>query len=60
MSNIGPANPADHALLRPRIVLPFLLTGIIWGSTWWVITDQIDGVAPSWSVAIRAAALASL
>ena len=47
------ANPADHALLRPQIVLPFLLTGMIWGSTWWVITDQIDGVPPSWSVAIR-------
>ena len=42
-----------HALLRPRIVIPFLLTGIIWGSTWLVITDQIDGVAPSWSVALR-------
>jgi drug/metabolite transporter (DMT)-like permease len=47
------AHPADHALLRPRIVFPFLLTGLIWGSTWWVITDQIDGVPPSWSVAIR-------
>ncbi len=43
----------DDTLLRARIVVPFLLTGIIWGSTWWVITDQIDGVAPSWSVAIR-------
>ncbi|MBU2342179.1 MAG: DMT family transporter [Alphaproteobacteria bacterium] len=40
-------------MLRPRIVFPFLLTGLIWGSTWWVITDQIDGVPPSWSVAIR-------
>ena len=46
-------DPGDHALLRARIVLPFILTGIIWGSTWWVITDQIDGVPPSWSVAIR-------
>lgn len=44
---------SEATLLRPRIILPFLLTGIIWGSTWWVITDQIDGVAPSWSVAIR-------
>ncbi|RPF72731.1 EamA family transporter [Aurantiacibacter spongiae] len=44
---------SDHALLRPRIVIPFVLTGIIWGSTWWVITDQIDGMPPSWSVAIR-------
>ncbi len=42
-----------HALRRLRIIIPFLLTGMIWGSTWWVITDQIDGVAPSWSVAIR-------
>ena len=42
-----------HALLRPRVIIPFLVTGIIWGSTWWVITDQIDGTAPSWSVAVR-------
>ena len=47
------ADPGDHALLRAHIVVPFLLTGMIWGSTWWVITDQIDGVAPSWSVAMR-------
>ncbi|NTZ43445.1 DMT family transporter [Altererythrobacter sp. SALINAS58] len=40
-------------MLQPAIVLPFLLTGIIWGSTWWVIKDQIDGVPPSWSVAWR-------
>lgn len=53
MTAAATANPADHALLRPRIVFPFLLTGLIWGSTWWVITDQIDGVPPSWSVAIR-------
>ncbi len=43
----------DHTLLRLRVIVPFLLTGLIWGSTWWVITDQIDGVPPSWSVAIR-------
>ncbi len=43
----------DHALLRPRVIVPFLVTGMIWGSTWWVITDQIDGVPPSWSVAWR-------
>ncbi|MXO86729.1 EamA family transporter [Altererythrobacter aurantiacus] len=44
---------AEQSLLRPRIVVPFILTGIIWGSTWWVITDQIAGMPPSWSVAIR-------
>jgi drug/metabolite transporter (DMT)-like permease len=42
-----------HALLRPRIIVPFVLTGMIWGSTWFVITGQIDGVPPSWSVFYR-------
>jgi len=44
---------SEHSLLSAKIIIPFVLTGIIWGSTWFVITDQIDGVAPSWSVAIR-------
>lgn len=42
-----------HALLRPRIAFPFLLVALIWGSTWFVITGQIDGVSPHWSVAFR-------
>jgi len=42
-----------HALLRPRIALPFLTISLIWGSTWFVITGQIDGVPPAWSVAWR-------
>lgn len=42
-----------HALLRPRVALPFLLVALIWGSTWWVITGQIDEVPPSWSVTWR-------
>lgn len=42
-----------HALLRPRIALPFLAISLIWGSTWFVITGQIDGVPPAWSVAWR-------
>ena len=46
-----PAPP--HALLRPRIALPFLTISLIWGSTWFVITGQIDGVPPAWSVAWR-------
>ncbi len=40
-------------LLSPRVLIPFVLTGVIWGSTWLVITGQIDGVAPSWSIAWR-------
>ncbi|MEL7219081.1 MAG: DMT family transporter, partial [Pseudomonadota bacterium] len=36
-----------------RVILPFLLTGSIWGSTWYVITGQIDGVPAAWSVFYR-------
>ena len=53
-TNSAPAPaPPPHALLRPGIAIPFLLIALIWGSTWWVITDQIHDVPPSWSVAWR-------
>ena len=42
-----------HALLRPGILLPFLLVALIWGSTWFVIKDQLAAAPPSWSVAYR-------
>lgn len=42
-----------HALLRPQVLWPFLLTALIWGSTWYVITGQIGDVPASWSVAWR-------
>ena len=42
-----------HALLRPRVAIPFLLVALIWGSTWWVITGQISDVPAQWSVAYR-------
>jgi drug/metabolite transporter (DMT)-like permease len=47
------AAEAPHTLLQPRIALPFILVCLIWGSTWLVITDQIDDVPASWSVAYR-------
>lgn len=50
---MSPPDAPPHALLRPRIALPFLLVALIWGSTWWVITGQIHDVAPSWSVTWR-------
>ncbi len=40
-------------MLRWRVIVPFVLTGCIWGSTWFVITGQIDGVPAAWSVAYR-------
>jgi drug/metabolite transporter (DMT)-like permease len=42
-----------HALLRPRVALPFLAISLIWGSTWFVIRGQIDGVPAAWSVTYR-------
>ena len=40
-------------LLRPRVIVAFLLTGAIWGSTWLVITGQISEVPAAWSVFYR-------
>jgi drug/metabolite transporter (DMT)-like permease len=42
-----------HALLRPRVALPFLLVALIWGSTWYAIKDQLAAAPPAWSVADR-------
>jgi drug/metabolite transporter (DMT)-like permease len=46
-------NAHPHALLRPRVALPFLTISLIWGSTWFVITGQIRDVPAEWSVAFR-------
>ena len=43
----------EPGLLTPRILFPFLLVSLIWGSTWLVIKDQISDVPPSWSVSYR-------
>ncbi|HSG33579.1 MAG TPA: DMT family transporter [Sphingomonadaceae bacterium] len=43
----------QHALLRPNIAIPFVLTALIWGSTWFAIKDQLAAAPPSWSVAWR-------
>ncbi|HWW55951.1 MAG TPA: DMT family transporter [Sphingopyxis sp.] len=40
-------------LLTPRVLLPFMLVTLIWGSTWIVITGQLGVVPPSWSVTYR-------
>ncbi|WP_390584260.1 DMT family transporter [Erythrobacter sp. MTPC3] len=44
---------AQSPMLHWRIIVPFVLTGAIWGSTWFVITGQIDGVPAAWSVFYR-------
>ena len=45
--------PARAGSWTPRIILPFLLTAMIWGSTWYIIRGQIDGVPAMWSIAWR-------
>jgi len=44
---------SSGGMLRLRVILPFVITGTIWGSTWLVITGQISGVPAAWSVFYR-------
>ncbi len=50
-SSLVPAS--EPSFLSPRIIFPFLLVSLIWGSTWLVIRDQLSVVPSSWSVAYR-------
>lgn len=38
---------------QARVLVPFAIVTLIWGSTWIVIRDQIGLVPPSWSVSYR-------
>lgn len=40
-------------LLRPRVLIPFVIVTLLWGSTWIVIRDQIGTVPAAWSVTYR-------
>lgn len=44
------------SILAPRVLVPFAVATLIWGSTWLVIRDQLGVVPPTWSVAYRFAA----
>lgn len=50
---------AQPTLLTPRVLIPFALVTLIWGSTWIVIKGQLGVVPPSWSVAYRFAVAAA-
>lgn len=39
--------------MQARVLIPFAVVTLIWGSTWLVIRDQIAEVPPTWSVAYR-------
>ena len=43
----------DRVFLRPRVLIPFIIITLIWGSTWTVIRDQLGTVPPTWSVTYR-------
>ncbi|HEY0595885.1 DMT family transporter [Sphingopyxis sp.] len=51
-------NERPPTLLSPRVLLPFALVTLIWGSTWIVIKGQLGIVPPSWSVTYRFAVAA--
>src|SRR3546814_12760322 len=36
-----------------RVLIPFIVITLIWGSTWIVIKDQLGAVPPTWSVTYR-------
>jgi len=42
-----------QSILAPRVLVPFIVATLIWGSTWFVIRDQLGVVPPTWSVAYR-------
>lgn len=51
---MAPGRDASSAsLLRPHILVPFLIVTIIWGSTWLVIRGQLGAVPPAWSICYR-------
>jgi drug/metabolite transporter (DMT)-like permease len=37
----------------PKVLIPFIIVTLIWGSTWIVIKDQLGVVPASWSVTYR-------
>lgn len=45
--------PPLPAAVEARILIPFVLTTLIWSSTWIAIRGQLGVVAPVWSVAYR-------
>lgn len=47
------SDAAAPSMLNPRVLVPFMLTGTIWGSTWFVITGQIADVPAAWGVFYR-------
>ena len=43
----------EQSYLQPRILVPFVVMTLIWGSTWLVITGQLGTVPAVWSISYR-------
>ncbi len=52
------AHPEREPAPNPRVIAAFVVTALVWGSTWLVIKAQIGPVPPSWSVTWRFAGAA--
>jgi drug/metabolite transporter (DMT)-like permease len=46
-------NEPHPSFFQLRVILPFALITLIWGSTWLVIRDQLGVVPASWSITYR-------
>ena len=53
MSIIAAKTDEEPGFLTPRVWIPFMVTSLIWGSTWFVIRDQLGTVPTTWSVTYR-------
>jgi drug/metabolite transporter (DMT)-like permease len=40
-------------MLRARVLIPFAIATMVWGTTWIVIRGQLGAVPPTWSVTYR-------
>lgn len=59
MNSADASHAPEPGLLAPRVLVPFLIVSLIWGSTWLVIRDQLGTVPSSWSVTYRFAVAAA-
>jgi drug/metabolite transporter (DMT)-like permease len=55
---VNASRAASERGADPRVIAAFVITSLVWGSTWLVIKTQIGPVPPSWSVTWRFAAAA--
>lgn len=53
MNRADPVLAPEPGLLTPRVLVPFLIVSLVWGSTWFVIRDQLSSVPGPWSVTYR-------